>query len=85
MALAARDAPKLEPEIHVLPNPFPRKQGRLLEDDAAFGSRARDRFSIDQDNTSLRRLEAGDSADEARLSATRRAEDGEEIAGTHRE
>ena len=80
LAFPSRNTPDLQAKINIVPHGLPRKECRLLKDDATVGTRFENRLTVHTDLARLRRLKAGNRADQAGLSATRRSEDRKKIA-----
>ena len=79
MRSALRNAPFAQPELDVLRDREPGKQRIFLEHDAAVRPRRPDRLAVEPQVAARRLLEAGDDVEQGGLSATARAEDGEEL------
>ena len=79
--LLGRDAAHLEAELDILLHRLPRKQCVFLEDHAAAYIDAPDRRVVEQDTAAGRFLEAGNQAEQRRLTAARAADDAQDLAG----
>ena len=73
----------LHSELNVLADGQPWKQGVILKDHDAIGSRTLHRLSIDQNLTGSLRLQAGNQVQERGLAATRWSDDAEKFSGTN--
>src|SRR5579884_1009922 len=80
LALRLRHPLPLETVENVAAHRLPRKQGEVLEDDAAIGAGARDFLAVDRDAAGLDRQEAADEIEQRRLAAAGRTEQRDEFA-----
>src|SRR5579863_2951076 len=67
-------------EADIVGDGKPRQQSRLLKDNADLGVRCRDRDAIERYTARGRGVEAGDGAQQCRLSAAGAADDGDDLA-----
>jgi alkanesulfonate monooxygenase len=85
VALGAGDAAHLWAEGHVVPHPFPRKQGVLLKHHAAVRARPHDRLSVDRELARRDRQMSGQRTEQRGLAAAGRAENADEFARRDRD
>src|SRR3954471_6046350 len=80
LLLLARQAELLEAIAHIGANGAPGKEREVLEDDAAVGTRTRDRRAFDADRPVFYGQEAADQIEQRRFTAARRPEQRDEFA-----
>jgi hypothetical protein len=86
--LRLRQPARLEAEGDVLPHREVREKGVVLEDHAEVALRRRqalDRLGTDPDRAAIGGLETGDDAQQRRLAAPRRSQEGQHLAARHGE
>src|SRR6185437_9519503 len=77
--------PALKPEAHIVGDGQPRQQPRFLENDAYFLVWPGDRHAIENDAALAWRIESADGAQHRRFTAAGAADDGNDLARSHRE
>ena len=82
-ASRVRDTETFEAVAHIAEHGAPRQQGRILEHDGAVRTGPRHHLAVDQDAAAGRRDQAIDHGEESGLAATRRANNGDELAIHH--